>query len=143
MRGVGERGDSAWTEAHEKRVGEGHPAVVRGYGVSTESSEWQGGTGHAVTVLSPTTDGDAFVAFDPDTTHDPRTSPPSSSAAPREVRQDLRIMSREELRRVGQVHVELGPDNTSSLPVVEQRGPTFMGGVGAQIGALLWGTPKK
>lgn len=146
MRGTGEWSDRRWTQRNEDQIDHGRPAVVRGHRTATHSSEWAGGgRGHAIAVLSRTTDGDGFVVFDPDTTHDPRTEAPASAATPREVRQDLRVMTSDELRAVGEVVEDLGQGDYSSLPVVEQRGPTLLGGVKAQLWAMsgLDDTPKK
>lgn len=143
LRGTTETNSSRWTKAHAEGVVAGRPATVRGHNATTDVSEWRNGsTGHAVTVLSPTTDGRGFVVFDPDTTHHPETAPPVSGA-PREPRHDLRVMTQAELERVGQVMEDLGQGEFSSLPVVEQRNPTLLGGLQAQLYSMLGADPDK
>jgi len=124
---------STWSSSNEALIDRGFPAVVRGHGATTEHSEWHGNshgtsTGHALAVLSRTTDGGGFVVHDPDSTHaGPGPHAPSPGAS-------LRVMSSEDLHGVRQVTQEIDRDNYSSLPVVEQRAPSLFSQVKGYLG---------
>jgi hypothetical protein len=108
-----------WSARNERMVDLGYAAVVKGHGVEISHSEWAGhesSTGHAVAVLSRTTNGTDFLVHDPDTTHDPRVAGSTSPGA------NLRVMSSKALR---EIHPAEDDDvhGSRSEPVVEHRSP--------------------